>query len=59
MRLFSPKGRHLVGIDVSSTSVKLVDVRRQQGIFHLKSYGIERLPPGVVVDKNIVDPEVV
>lgn len=59
MRLFSPKGRHLVGIDVSSTSVKLVDVRRQQGVFHLKSYGIERLPPGVVVDKNIVDPEVV
>lgn len=59
MRIFSSKGRHLVGVDVSATSVKMVDIRRQQGIFHLKSYGIERLAPGVVVDKLIVDTEAV
>lgn len=59
MRLFSPKNRHLVGVDVCATSVKLVDIQRQQGIFHLKSYGIEKLLPGTVVDKLIVDTEVV
>ncbi|TXD96335.1 pilus assembly protein PilM [Psychrobacter frigidicola] len=59
MRLFSPRGRHLVGVDVCATSVKIVDIQRQQGIFHLKSYGIERLLPGVVVDKLIVDTETV
>lgn len=59
MRLFSPKNRHLVGVDVCATSVKLVDIQRQQGIFHLKSYGIEKLLPGMVVDKLIVDTEVV
>ncbi len=57
MRLFSSKGRHLVGVDISATSVKLVDIQRQQGRFHLKSYGVEGLSPGVVVDKLIVDAE--
>ncbi|WP_201533501.1 pilus assembly protein PilM [Psychrobacter ciconiae] len=59
MRLFSAKSRHLIGVDVSSTSVKIVDIQRQQGIFHLRSYGIERLLPGIVVDKTIVDAEAV
>ena len=59
MRLFSSKSRHLIGVDVCATSVKLVDIQRQQGIFHLRSYGIERLPAGIVVDKLIVDTEAV
>ena len=57
MRLFTSKSRHLIGVDICATSVKLVDIQRQQGMFHLKSYGIERLPEGVVVDKLIVDTE--
>lgn len=57
MRLLSSKHRNLLGVDICATSIKLVDIQRQQGIFHLKSYGIERLPPGVVVDKLVVDTE--
>lgn len=57
MSLFSPKGWHLVGLDVSTTSVKLVELQKQQGRLHLKSYGIEPLEPGWVVDKNIVNSE--
>lgn len=59
MRLLSSKGRHLVGVDICATSVKLVNIQRQQGMFHLKSYGIEGLLPGTVVDKLIVDTEAV
>ena len=59
MRLFTSKSRHLIGVDVCATSVKLVDIQRQQGMFHLKSYGIERLPEGIVVDKILVDTEAV
>lgn len=59
VRLFAPKGKHLVGVDISSTSVKMVEIQRQQGVFHLKSYGIESLAPGLVVDKAIVDSEAV
>lgn len=57
MRLFTPKGRQLVGVDVSSTSIKMVEVQRRQGLFQLASYGIEPLSPGQVVDKTIVDIE--
>ncbi len=58
MRLFSTKGgRHLIGLDVSTTSVKLVELQRQQGRLHLKSYGVEPLEPGWVVDKNIINVE--
>ncbi len=57
MKLFTPKGRHLIGLDVSTTSVKFVELQRQQGRYTLKSYGIERLEPGWVVDKAIVNIE--
>lgn len=59
MRLFSAKGRSLVGIDIGATCVKLVDIRRQQGVFHLQSYAIAPLSQEMTVDKNIADPEAV
>ena len=59
MRLFTSKSQNLIGVDICATSVKLVDIQRQQGMFHLKSYGIERLPEGIVVDKLLVDTEAV
>lgn len=57
MRLFSPKGQHLIGLDVSTTSIKLVELIKQQGRLHLKSYGVEPLEPGWVVDKSIANSE--
>lgn len=57
MSLFTPKGRHLIGLDVSATSVRLIDLHKKQGRYHLKSYGVEPLEPGWVVDKAIVNPE--
>lgn len=59
MRLFSSKSRQLVGVDVSSTSVKLVELQKMQSTFRLKSYAIETLPQGLVVDKTIADTEAV
>lgn len=57
MSLFTPKGRHLIGLDVSTTSVKLVELERKGGSFALKAYGVEPLEPGWVVDKAIVNTE--
>lgn len=57
MRLFTPKGRHLIGLDVGTTSLKLVELSRQGGKFALKAYGVEPLEPGWVVDKAIVNLE--
>lgn len=57
MRLFTPKGRHLIGIDVSATSVKLVELSKSGSSLSLKTYGIEPLEPGWVVDKTITNTE--
>ncbi len=57
MGLFTRKARHLIGLDVSATSVKLVELERQGGQLSLKAYGIEPLEPGWVVDKAIVATE--
>lgn len=54
MGLFTRKARHLIGLDVSATSVKLVELEREGGQLTLKAYGIEPLEPGWVVDKAIV-----
>lgn len=59
MRLFTKSNKNLIGVDITSTSVKMVEIARQQGLFHLKEYGIEPLLQGQVIDKNIVDAEAV
>lgn len=59
MRLFTKSNKNLIGVDVTSTSIKLVEIVRQQGLFHLKEYGIEPLQQGQVIDKNIADAEAV
>lgn len=59
MGLLQKKSRQLVGVDISATSVKVVQLERQQRMFQLVAYAIEMLPPGLVVDKNIVDVEAV
>ena len=49
----------LVGIDISSTSVKTLELSRGGGKYRVESYGVEPLPPNSVVEKNITDAELV
>ncbi len=57
--LFGKKSPSLLGIDISSTSVKLLELSRSGERYKVESYGVEPLPPSAVVEKNIVDPEAV
>lgn len=59
MRLFTKNNSQVIGLDITTTALKMVEITRQQGLFHLKNYGIEPLPRGAVVDKNIIDIDVV
>lgn len=47
----------LVGLDISSTSVKLLELSIQDGRYRVESYGVEPLPSNAVVEKNIADVE--
>lgn len=55
--LLGKKARSLVGIDISSTSVKLIELSRAGGRFKVQAYAVEPLPVGAVVERNIAEPE--
>jgi type IV pilus assembly protein PilM len=57
--LFNKKARSLLGIDISSTSVKLLELSRQGNGYRVEAYAVEPLPPGAVVEKNIAEPDAV
>ena len=49
----------LIGLDISSTAVKLLELSRSGSRFRVESYAVEPLPPNSVVEKNITDVEAV
>lgn len=51
------KNTSLVGLDISSTSVKLLELSLQGDRYRVESYGVEPLPQNAVVEKNIADVE--
>ncbi len=53
--LFGHSKKPLVGLDISSTSVKLIELSRSGDRYRVESYGIEPLPQNSVVEKNITD----
>ncbi|KJZ47355.1 MULTISPECIES: pilus assembly protein PilM [Pseudomonas] len=55
--LFNKKSNTLLGIDISSTSVKLLELSRQGERFRVEAYAVEPLPIGAVIEKNIAELE--
>ena len=60
---FSSKKQALLGLDISSTAVKLLELSMSSGRggmrYRVESYGVEPLPPNSVVEKNIADVDAV
>jgi type IV pilus assembly protein PilM len=59
MSLFKRKSKPIVGLDISSTSVKLVELSSQSTGYQVESFAICPLAFGVVVEKNINDVDAV
>ncbi len=63
MFLFGSKHVPTLGLDISSTAVKLLELSRSSGRgaaqYRVESYGVEPLSPNAVVEKNIADEEAV
>lgn len=55
--LFNKKSSTLLGIDISSTSVKLLELSRQGERYRVEAYAVEPLPVGAVIEKNIAELE--
>ncbi len=53
--MFFAKKQEIVGIDIGSSSVKLVQLKEQKGTFILQNVGIIPLPPEAIVDNTLMD----
>lgn len=53
--LFFNKKKEVVGIDIGSSSVKLVQLKEQKGVYHLINVGVVPLPPEAIVDNTLMD----
>lgn len=53
------KAKPVIGLDISSTSVKLLELSRSGDRYRVESYAVKPLPPNAVVEKNIADPAAV
>lgn len=56
---FKKKSVPMIGVDISATAVKLLELSRSGGKYRVESYAVEPLPANSVVDKNINDIEAV
>lgn len=60
LSIFNPKARPLIGVDISSFAVKMVELADAgKGELRIERYAIEPLPKDAVVDGNIANLEVV
>jgi type IV pilus assembly protein PilM len=57
--LFGSNNNCLVGVDISSSAVKLLELSKKGNEYHVESYAVGGLPAGSVLEKNITDVEAV
>ncbi|MGF2682142.1 pilus assembly protein PilM [Acinetobacter johnsonii] len=59
LRLYRKPNKGLIGVDISSTSVKVLELSVKNNRYWVESYALVPLPEGSVVEKNILNPEAV
>ncbi|TFH88390.1 pilus assembly protein PilM [Billgrantia azerbaijanica] len=52
---FRASGKGLIGVDITSATVKLIELRRGGGTFQIDSYAVRPLREGAVVERRIRD----
>ena len=58
-KLFKKKNKAVLGIDISSTSIKLIELTEQNGRMQVEAYASEALSENAVVEQAINDEEAV
>src|SRR6185369_9353665 len=53
--IFFKKKKEVIGIDIGSSSVKVVQLKYNKGSFQLLNAGISPLPPEAIVDNTLMD----
>ena len=53
--LFGKKTKQLLGLDVTTSSVKLIELSKGANGFRVDAYAAEATPPNAITEKTIVD----
>lgn len=59
LQIMNRSSRSLIGLDISSTAVKLLELGQSGGRYRVESYAVVPLPQNAVEEKNIVDVDAV
>ncbi|MDQ8935196.1 type IV pilus assembly protein PilM [Acinetobacter rudis] len=60
LRLFHRRNKRLlIGVDISSTAVKILELSKKNGRYQVESYGVSLLDEGCVFEKNILNSDAV
>ncbi len=59
MRFLRKETPPMLGLDISSTAVKLLELSYKGGNYRIEAYAVEPLAPGAVVEKKVVDVDAV
>ena len=54
---FKSEPKTILGIDISSSEIKLIEMESNHEGYKVVSYGVSPLPPGAVIDREIIDVE--
>ena len=59
MSLFDRGNSSVLGIDISTAAIKLLELSRSGARYKVESYSVAPLPQDAVVDKNIANVDVI
>ncbi len=59
MFLLSRNQRQLLGLDITTSSIKLIELAMTGGLYRVESYAAEPTPPNAMNEKTLVDPDAV
>ena len=59
MRLLGTKNPPVMGLDIGSSSIRLLQLSRHGSSYRIDHFAIEPLPPGVIVEKSVQDIEAI
>ena len=59
LTLWNAKQSSMLGVDIGSSSVRVLEIGKKAGSYTVLSYAREVLPQGSIIGKSIKDPEVV
>jgi len=57
--LFGSGSADLIGLDISSSAVKLLELSKSGDRYNVEAYAVEPLPANVISDKQVMDPKLV